>query len=120
MDVREPMAGADLPGASVVAELERAELAAREKRLVAEAEAARMIEDAAVRANAIEAELPVRVAATLAALREEHLRGATEEVARIERELAGSIGGAPPGDAGTGPDAAVEYVVAMVLGEPGR
>jgi hypothetical protein len=119
-DVGEPLAGADPPGASVVAELERAELAAREKRLVAEAEAARMIEDAAIRAHAIEAELPVRVAAALAALREGHLRRATEEVARIERELAGSIGGASPGDAGTGSDAAVEYVVAMVLGEPGR
>lgn len=79
-----------------------------------------MIEDAAVRAHAIEAELPVRVAAALAALRERHLRGATEEAARIERELAGWIGGAPPADAGAASDAAVEYVVAMVLGEPGR
>lgn len=105
-------------GVSVLARLERAEQAARERRLSAEAEAERELEAAARTAAEIEAGAPARVAAALATLREDHLRRARDEIATIEAELA-----ALEGRGADGPEErerfgqAVEHVVAAVLGE---
>ncbi len=125
----------------VLAELERAELAARERRLAAQAEADRILEQARLTAAGIAAGLDARVAEELEAFRRETLDGAELEAAAIERELAELSG---PGDAGgragagspepgspeprssepgyarsPGFEAAVDEVVAAVLGETG-
>jgi len=105
-------------GVSVLATLERAEQAARERRLSAEAEAERELEAAARTAAEIEAGAPARVAAALAALREDHLRRARAEIATVEAELAtleGRGAGAPEQRERFGQ--AVEHVVSAVLGE---
>lgn len=103
---------------SVLARLERAEQAARERRLSAEAEAERELEAAARTVVEIEAGAPTRVAAALTALREDHLRRARDEIATIEAELtaleAGEVG-RPRERERFGQ--AVEHVVAAVLGE---
>jgi hypothetical protein len=113
-------AAAGSPYESIVGELERVELAARERRLTAETEAERIGAAAAAAVTAIEAAVPERVTAALTAMRSGYLERAAAEVASIERELAardepaGSrTGGAPPNV-----DAAVELVVAAVLAEP--
>lgn len=105
---------------SPLAVLERAELAARERRLAAGAEAERMLADAAARVASIESETPDRVASALGNLRSTHESRASAEVVAIERELA-SLDARPrrPGtDAAF--TAAVELVVAAVLGEAQR
>jgi hypothetical protein len=116
---------------AILAELERAELAARERRLAAQAEADRIVEQARLTAAGIAAGLDARVAEELEAFRRETLDGAELEAAAIERELA-ELGG--PGDAGRsaagspepgserspGFETAVDVVVAAVLGETGE
>ena len=105
-------------GVSVLARLERAEQAARERRLSAEAEAERELEAAARTVAEIEAGAPARIAATLAALREDRLRRARDEIATIEAELAALEGREADGPAERERfGQAVERVVAAVLGE---
>jgi vacuolar-type H+-ATPase subunit H len=107
--------------AAEVSRLEQAELAARARRLAAEAEADRLIETAREEARRIEAESDAQVANALAELRRRYLEQAESEVAAIEAELAGRAGQREAA-AATGPafEAAVELVVAAVLGETGR
>jgi hypothetical protein len=102
--------------ASPLAILERAELAARERRLAATAEAEHILAAAAERAAAIEAAVPDRIAAALADLRRTHAERAAAEVQAIERELA-SLGATPLPGRDDAFSAAVELVVAAVLGE---
>jgi hypothetical protein len=119
---------------AILAELERAELAARERRLAAQAEADRIVEQARLTAADIAAGLDARVAEELEAFRRETLDGAELEAAAIERELA-ELG--RPGDAAaagvpepgfpepgsvrsSGFGGAVDEVVAAVLGETGE
>jgi vacuolar-type H+-ATPase subunit H len=107
----------------ILAELERAELAAREQRLSAQDEADRILEEARRTAARISEGLDARIADELAAFRRDTLRQAELEAAAIERELAGSVEGRAPSDeAEAGPpgfDAAVDEIVAAVLGETG-
>lgn len=105
-------------GVSVLARLERAEQAARERRLSAEAEAERELEAAARTVGKMEAGAPARIAAALAALREDHLRRARDEIATIEAELSAlEAGGAGRPRERERFGQAVEQVVAAVLGE---
>jgi len=104
---------------SILLELERAELAARERRLAAEAEAERLRGEARERAAAIEKAAAQRAADAVAARRRALRRGALTEVRDIEREIAeleerdaDARGTAPV------PRAAVDFVVSAVLGEP--
>ena len=105
-------------GVSVLVTLERAEQAARERRLSADAEAERELEAAARTVAEFEAGTPARIATALAALREDHLRRARAEIATVEAELA-----ALEGRGADGPEErerfgqAVERVVSAVLGE---
>lgn len=111
-------------GGSIVAELERAELAARERRLTAQEEADRLVAKATARAREIVAGVPDRVAAALAELRARELEAAEAEVAAVEAESATDEGTATPGATTThgatsnGLEAAIEAVVAAVLAEP--
>jgi hypothetical protein len=115
-----PPAGTEAPDATVVAELERVELAARERRLAAQAEADRIIAEAEAEVAAIEADLEGRIATELARVRGDCLARADAEVAAIEAAVAGRTddhdGG--PTAAAPGFEAAVERLVAAVLAEP--
>jgi hypothetical protein len=111
-------AASDSPYESIVGELERVELAARERRLTAEMEAERIGAVAAATVTAIEVAVPARVTTALAALRAGYLERAAAEVASVERELAARGGPAASGAVGTNLDAAVDLVVAAVLAEP--
>jgi len=125
-------AGADSPYESIVGELERVELAARERRLTAETEAEEIRAAAAVAVADIEAGVPARITARLAELRAGYLDRAAAEVAAADRELAACApAGAPAGPVaaaeavGGEPDPAalepaVELLVAAVLAEPGE
>jgi hypothetical protein len=106
--------------AAAIAELERAELAARELRLTAVAEAEGLLEAARVTACDVEAGSDELVTASIERSRREHLARAEAEVAAIDEELA-RLDAAPDGvDVPPAAfDAAVEHVVALVLGEPG-
>jgi hypothetical protein len=104
--------------AAAIAELERAELAARELRLMAVAEAERLLEAARLAASVVEAGVEERVTGAVERSRCEHLAEAEAEVAAIDEELA-RHGSATDG-VGVLPgafEAAVEHVVAAVLGE---
>lgn len=115
----------------ILAELERAELAARERRLAAQSEADRILEQARLTAEGIAAGLEARVAEELESFRRETMERAELDAATIERELAelsgpadagGSteLSSAEPGSVGSsGFEAAVDDVVAAVLGETG-
>lgn len=108
--------------------LERAELAARERRLAAAAEAERRVAAASAEAERIRDGIDAEVRSALEARRREHADRAAAEIAAIEAEIAalGDDGraGDGPGD-GTGGRSpadpaearAVELVVAVVLGE---
>ena len=101
-----------------LATLERAEQAARERRLSAEAEAERELEAASRAAGEIAAGAPARIAAAITALREEHRRRARDEVAAIEARLAALEGGEIPVVPESGRfEAATELVVRAVLSE---
>jgi hypothetical protein len=103
---------------SGLAALERAELVARERRLTAMAEAERIVGAATERASAIEAALPERIAAALAARRDEHRERTAAAIAAIDEELAEFERRAvPPGPSDPAFERAVELVVAAVLGE---
>jgi hypothetical protein len=97
--------------------LERAELAARERRLAAATEAESILAAAAERVAAIEAETPDRIASALGDLRSHHEKHASAEVVAIQRDLAALE--ARPTRRSTEAEvaAAVDLVVAAVLGE---
>jgi hypothetical protein len=102
-----------------LATLERAELAAREQRLGAAAEADRIIAAATDRAAAIAAGVPDRIAAAVAELRRAYDERARHEIEQIERELA-MLEATPQTTADPAFAAAVELVVRAVLGERER
>jgi len=111
---------------AILAELERAELAARERRLEAQATADRIHDDARLSAERIRAGADARITTELEAFRRRTLDEAAREVAEIEARIAaldreaGPVGEAPSmADHGSGFERAVEAVVAAVLGETG-
>ncbi len=103
---------------SGLAALERAELAARERRLAAMAEAERIVAVATERARAIEAELSERIAVAVATRRREHRERTETAIAVVDEELAEFERRAVlPGPADPAFERAVDLVVAAVLGE---
>ncbi len=103
---------------SPFAVLERAELAARECRLTAAAEAEAIVAAARRHAEEIEAALPEEVTEALASLRSEHAQRSDAEIAAAEADLAAlGIGEGRPGP-DPALDAAIEVIVRAVLGEP--
>jgi len=120
-------AGADSPYESIVGELERVELAARERRLTAETESERIRSETDAAVAAIEAGVPERIAAALAELRAGYLARAAAEVATVEAELASvdverPVNAAPvvPDPSGAAFESAVGLLVAAVLAESGE
>ncbi len=107
--------------AAEISRLEHAELAARERRLAAEAEADRLLEAARQTVRKIEAGVEARIAAALADLRRSQLERAEAEVAAIEDELASRVR-QPVTAPSASPafEATVELAVGAVLGETGR
>lgn len=111
-------AGRDSAYESIVGELERVELAARERRLSAETEAERIRTTAAATVADIESAVPARVTGALDRLRAGYLARAAAEVASVERELALHDDAATPDTPPAGFAAAVDLLVAAVLAEP--
>lgn len=105
-------------GDSVLAVLERAEMAARERRLAASAEAERIRSAGQVRAAALSARAQQRVAEALASLRARTEATADRAIETLEREASARAGvRARPSDGEPAFDRAVELVVALVLAE---
>lgn len=106
---------------SVLAELERAELASRARRLAAETEADGRLAAARREAEHIAASTAPEVERVVAELRTRQAAAADAAIAAIEDELArveaAASGAGEPGDPSLG--AAVDMVVAAVLAEPG-
>jgi hypothetical protein len=103
---------------SIVHELERVELEARERRLTAASEADRIRTAALATAGEITAGVPERVAAALAKLRARQVDAAEVEVATINAHLDSAPARSGPGPALPVADAAVDLLVAAVLAEP--
>jgi hypothetical protein len=103
---------------SIVHELERVELEARERRLTAASEADRIRTAALATAGEITAGVPERVAAALAKLRARQVDAAEVEVAAINAHLDSAPARSRPGPALPVADAAVDLLVAAVLAEP--
>jgi len=104
--------------ATVLATLERAEMAARERRLAASTEAERIATVGRERASAITSRAERRVADALEALRKEAASGADRAIEALQREAAKRAGAsAGPTDADPAFDGAVDLVVASILGE---
>ena len=103
---------------TIVQELERVELEARERRLTAASEADRIRTAALATAGEITASVPGRVTEALAKLRARHVDAAEAEVAAINARL--DAAPVPSGRAPASPvaDPAVELLVAAVLAEP--
>lgn len=132
-DQRAPNGTGDGPGAGpgdgagaapTLILLERAELAARARRLAAATQAEELLLAGRKRAAEIAASVPERVAAAVAAIRAEREAAVDAEVARIDASpaVARIAPGAPDGGADRAGDsaaeAAVALIVAAVLGEP--
>jgi hypothetical protein len=105
-----------------LAVLERAELAARERRLAAVSEAERIRAAADEVAARIDADMPGRIQSAVEALRLRHDTRAAVEIAEIERDLAALAGDEPDaqgngGAADPGLSAAAALIVAGVLAE---
>jgi hypothetical protein len=104
---------------SVLAELERAELASRARRLAAEAEADDRLAAARRDADRLAAATPLEVERAVEVVRARHAAAADAAVRAIDDELerltAADAGPVRSGDARF--DAAVELVVSAVLGE---
>jgi hypothetical protein len=100
--------------------LERAELAARERRLTAAAEAERIMEEARSMARAIDAAVDGRATSALAERREALMAAASAEAAAIEAEI-DALGPTFPVTADPERRAAIERaaerLVTAVLGE---
>jgi vacuolar-type H+-ATPase subunit H len=103
---------------SILLELERAELAARERRLAAEAQAERMLAEAQSEAHMLGAGVARRIEHVLAERREQHRVETRGEVDAIHAAMAG-LGTANRGATDMDPavERAVELVVEHVLGE---
>jgi Vacuolar (H+)-ATPase G subunit len=110
--------------ASILSALERAERDAQDRRLEAEAEAARLLHVARDRARVIEADADGRARAAVAALREDALAAARDQARAID--AADGTGHRPDEGPSTAGDRdedggrflrAVELIVAAVLGE---
>lgn len=115
----------------ILVRLESAEMLARERRLLAASEAEHRVAAAHAAAAAVEASTDAAIREAVDALRERHRRGASEEVAVIERQLAdldretavlSGQGGPRPEDAPRDDrfEAAIDFVVRAVLAEKGR
>ena len=106
--------------ATVLAALERAELAARERRLAASTEAERIATSGRERASAVSLRADARVADALDGLRNEAESGADRAVEALEREAAERAQArTTSSDGDPAFDRAVELVVASILGEHG-
>lgn len=101
----------------ILLELERAELAARERRLAAEAEAEQLLLAARGAVTAIEAGTAEMVARAIDERRRALLDAAEREVAEIEAEIA-TREQSPETDTDARHRRAVALVVARVLAEP--
>jgi hypothetical protein len=101
--------------ALVVGALERAELAARERRLAAENEAETILARAGATVAELETALPARKATALAESRARHDVAADAEIQAIEMSLAAELPGVAPAAATI--RMAAELLVAAVLGE---
>lgn len=117
-------------GEPILVRLESAEMLARERRLLAASEAERRVAAARVAAATVEAGTDDAIREAVDALRERHRRRAAEEVAVIERQLAGldretavwSGRGGPQPEGAPRDDRfedAVDFVVRAVLAEKG-
>jgi hypothetical protein len=102
------------PYGSVVGALERAELAARERRLVAETEAEGIRARAAATVAELDAAVPARIAKALAESRARSQEAADAEIGTIEARLADDRPEAAPS---VKIASAAELLVAAVLGE---
>ncbi len=103
---------------SLLAELEQVELESRAKRLAAEADADRRLTAASAAAEGIAATGEREVDAALAALRERYRELADAQIAAADAELAQCDREASQRhDAGPEFEAAVDAIVAAVLGE---
>ncbi|MGZ6372818.1 MAG: hypothetical protein ACXWL8_05420 [Candidatus Limnocylindria bacterium] len=113
---------------AILLELEQAELAARDRRLAAELEAGRILDDARTEAQAIDAGIERRISRVIATRRRRHRVAAEREIAAMEAEMAALDPAGPPGIEAPpvgrrrppltpSLDRAVELVVAAVLGE---
>jgi ElaB/YqjD/DUF883 family membrane-anchored ribosome-binding protein len=102
----------------LLADLEQAELESRARRLAAEAEADRRLAAAQTTADAIAATAGDEIETALAALRRRYADQADAEIERLRTELAEleARAGEHPGT-GPGFEAAVDVIVAAVLGE---
>lgn len=110
-------AGDAVDAAAAVAALERAELAARERRLAAEAEADAILAAAEAQVVSIEAGVGPRIDAALAELRTEIMVRAGDEFAALTVDPAVDAAADAAAAAVDPVDATVGMVVAAVLGE---
>ncbi len=113
-------AAADSPYESIVGELERVEIAAREQRLTAETEAERIRAAATLAVADIEAGVAARLTAALAELRAGYMQQALADVASVESQLALGDERAASCPLTPAVDAAVDRLVAAVLAEDGE
>ena len=104
---------------AILLELERAELAARERRLAGEAEAERIVADARARAARIERRVPARIARALTQRQRRHEAAAHELIADLEASIAelSAVAASTEREPDAVRDAAVAVVVAAILGE---
>jgi len=106
---------------SILIELERAELTARERRLAAEAEAEQLLAAAQAEAQALEAGVKQRISRAIARRRRQQRAAAELEIEAIRAEIAGLELAGHGADGRSAEDAALEraagFVVAAVLGE---
>lgn len=103
---------------AILLELERAELAARERRLRAEAEAERLLSDARAQAEALEAGGDEAIREALASRRRELEAEADRAIAAIEAELAALTAAPTTGGSDPAFSRAVDLVIGAVLAEP--
>jgi hypothetical protein len=103
------------PYALVVGALERAELAARERRLAAENEAETILGRAVATVAELDAAVPARISTALAESRARHDVAADAEIQAIEMSLAAELPGVAPAAATI--RMAAELLVAAVLDE---
>ena len=103
------------PYASVVGALEAVELAARERRLVAEAEAEQILSRAGAAVERCAAAVPARISAAVRELRARHEAAADLEIREIEAAIRSTDadGAAAPATV----ERAAALLVAAVLGE---
>ena len=106
---------------SILHELERAELTARERRLAAEAEAEQLLAEAEAEAQALEAGVERRISRAIGRRRRQQQAAAKRETEAIRAEIAELELAGRGAEARSAEDAVLEratgFVVAAVLGE---